>query len=94
LGLVQKWLWMRQLDYVGHLLDASLGQVGNLRSDFDRFSACIYGLISALQRETSTWWMEDSFFNKAFKHPVDASRTINIDVSPKLLVFALSISQS
>jgi len=29
-----------------------------------------------------------SFFNKAIRHPADASRTINIDVSSKLLVLA------
>ena len=34
----------------------------------------------------------ESFFNKAFKHPVDASRTINIDVSPKLMVFAIDFA--
>jgi uncharacterized membrane protein (UPF0182 family) len=30
-----------------------------------------------------------SFFSKAIRHPADASRTINIDLSPKVLVFAI-----
>jgi uncharacterized membrane protein (UPF0182 family) len=91
LGLVQKWLWMRQLDYAGifwTLLSVKWGIFGvalivsvlylwvNLR-----FAARNIDLVDG-----------ESFFNKAFKHPVDASRTINIDVSPKLLVFAIDFA--
>ena len=91
LGLVQKWLWMRQLDYAGifwALLSVKWGIFGvalivsvlylwaNLR-----FAARNIDLVDG-----------ESFFSKAFKHPVDASRTINIDVSPKLLVFAIDFA--
>jgi hypothetical protein len=91
LGLVQKWLWMRQVDYAGifwTLLSVKWGIFGvtlivsvlylwvNLR-----FAARNIDLVDG-----------ESFFSKAFKHPVDASRTINIDVSPKLLVFAIDFA--
>jgi len=74
-----------------HILDDSLGQVGifgvtliisvlylwlNLR-----FAAKNIDLVDG-----------ESFFNKAFKHPVDASRTINVVVSPQLLVFAIDFA--
>ena len=91
LGLVQKWLWMRQLDYAGifwTLLSVKWGIFGvalivsvlylwvNLR-----FAARNIDLVDG-----------ESFFNKAFKHPADASRTINVDISPKLLVFAIDFA--
>ena len=91
LGLVQKWLWMRQLDYVGifwTILSVKWGIFGvtliisvlylwlNLR-----FAAKNIDLVDG-----------ESFFNKAFKHPVDASRTINVVVSPQLLVFAIDFA--
>jgi hypothetical protein len=91
LGLVQKWLWMRQLDYVGifwTLLSIKWGIFGvtliisvlylwiNLR-----FAARNIDLIDG-----------DSFFNKAFTHPADASRTINVDISPRLLVSAIDFA--
>jgi uncharacterized membrane protein (UPF0182 family) len=34
----------------------------------------------------------EKLFNKAFTHPADASRTINVDISPKLLVFAIDFA--
>jgi hypothetical protein len=34
----------------------------------------------------------ESFFNKAFTHPADASKTINVDISPRLLVFAIDFA--
>ncbi len=91
LGLMQKWLWMRQLDYAGifwTLLSVKWGIFGvtlivsvlylwvNLR-----FAARNIDLVDG-----------ESFFSKAFKHPVDASRTINFDVSPKLMVFAIDFA--
>jgi uncharacterized protein len=91
LGLVQKWLWMRQLDYVGifwTLLSVKWGIFGvtlivsvlylwvNLR-----FAARNIDLVDG-----------ESFFSKAFKHPVDASKTINFDMSPKLIVFAIDFA--
>jgi uncharacterized membrane protein (UPF0182 family) len=91
LGLVQKWLWMRQLDYAGifwTLLSVKWGIFGvalivsvfylwlNLR-----FAARNIDLVSG-----------ESFFSKAFRHPADASRTINVDISPKLLVFSIDFA--
>jgi uncharacterized membrane protein (UPF0182 family) len=91
LGLVQKWLWMRQLDYAGifwTLLSVKWGIFGvtlivsvfclwfNLR-----FAARNIDLVDG-----------ESFFNKAFAHPADASRTINVDISPRLLVFAIDFA--
>ena len=91
LGLVQKWLWMRQLDYAGifwTLFSVKWGIFGvalivsvlylwvNLR-----FAARNIDMVDG-----------ESFFSKAFKHPVDASRTINIDVSPKLLILAIDFA--
>jgi uncharacterized membrane protein (UPF0182 family) len=34
----------------------------------------------------------ESFFNKAFKHQADASRTINIDIRPRQLVFTIDFA--
>ena len=91
LGLVQKWLWMRQLDYEGvfwTLLSVKWGLFGvtlivsvfclwlNLR-----FAARNIDLVNG-----------DSFFNKAFTHPADSSRTINIDISARLLIFAIDFA--
>ena len=91
LGLVQKWLWMRQLDYVGifwTLLSVKWGIFGvtliisvlylwlNLR-----FAAKNIDLVDG-----------ESFFNRAFTHPADASKTINVDISPRLLVFAIDFA--
>jgi uncharacterized membrane protein (UPF0182 family) len=91
LGLVQKWLWMRQLDYAGifwTLLSVKWGIFGvtlvvsvfylwlNLR-----FAARNIDLVDG-----------ESFFSKAFAHPADASRTINVDISAKLLVFFIDFA--
>ena len=80
LGLVQKWLWMRQLDYAGifwTLLSVKWGifAVALIISVFYlwinlRFAAKNIDLMDG-----------ESFFNKAFRHPADASRTINVDIS-------------
>src|ERR1039458_6676060 len=91
LGLVQKWLWMRQLDYAGifwTLLSLKWGIFGvtlivsvfylwlNLR-----FAARNIDLVDG-----------ESFFSKAFTHPADASKTINVDISAKLLVFFIDFA--
>src|ERR1035441_6938089 len=91
LGLVQKWLWMRQLDYEGifwTLLSVKWGVSGvtlivsvlylwiNLR-----FAARNINLVDG-----------ESVFNKAFAHPVDASRTIEVDISPRILVLAIDFA--
>jgi hypothetical protein len=34
----------------------------------------------------------ESFFNKAFKHPADASKTINVDINPRLLIFFIDFA--
>ena len=88
LGLVQKWLWMRQLDYAGifwTLLSVKWGIFG-----VALFVSILYLWINlrfaARNIDVS---QGSSFFSKAFTHPADASRTINIDLSPKVVVFAI-----
>src|ERR1019366_6396300 len=88
LGLAQEWLWMRQLDYAGifwTLLSVKWGIF------------CLTLFISVLYLWTNLRFAARnidvlkgaSFFTKEITPPADASRTINIDVSPKLLVFAI-----
>jgi len=91
LGLVQKWLWMQQLDYAGifwTLLSIKWGIFGVtlIVSAFYlwlnlRFAARNIDLVDG-----------ESFFNRAFKHPADASRTIDVDISPRQLVFAIDFA--
>jgi uncharacterized protein len=88
LGLVQKWLWMRQLDYAGifwTLLSVRWGLFG-----IALFISILY-LWSNLRIASKNIDVSEgtSFFSKAFTHPADATRTINIDLSPKVLVFAI-----
>jgi uncharacterized membrane protein (UPF0182 family) len=88
LGLVQKWLWMRQLDYVGifwTLLSVKWGMFG-----VALFISILYLWINLRIAARSIDVLQGgSFFSKAFTHPTDTSKTINIDVSPKLLIFAI-----
>src|ERR1039458_700337 len=88
LGLVQKWLWMRQLDYVGifwTLLSVKWGVFG-----VALFVSILYLWINLRFAARNIDVSEgSSFFSKAIRHPADASRTINIDLSPKVLVFAI-----
>ena len=88
LGLVQKWLWMRQLDYVGifwTLLSVKWGIFG-----VALFVSILYLWINLRFAARNIDVSEGSnFFSKAFQHPADASRTVNIDISSKLLVFAI-----
>jgi len=88
LGLVQKWLWMRQLDYVGifwTLLSIKWGLFA-----VSLFVSILYLWINLrLAARNIDVSQGSSFFNKAFQHPADASRTINIDISSKLLVVAI-----
>jgi uncharacterized membrane protein (UPF0182 family) len=88
LGLVQKWLWMRQLDYVGifwTLLSVQWGIFG-----VALFVSILYLWINIRFAARNIDVSEgSSFFSKAIRHPADASRTINIDVSSKLLVLAI-----
>jgi uncharacterized membrane protein (UPF0182 family) len=88
LGLVQKWLWMRQLDYVGifwTLLSVKWGIFV-----VALFVSILYLWINLRFAARNIDVSEgSSFFSKAIRHPADASRTINIDLSPKVLVFAI-----
>ena len=88
LGLVQKWLWMRQLDYVGifwTLLSVKWGIFG-----VTLFVSILYLWINLRFAARNIDVSEgSSFFSKAIRHPADTSRTINIDVSSKLLVSAI-----
>jgi len=87
LGLVQKWLWMRQLDYVRifwTLLSVQWGLFG-----VALFVSILYLWINLRFAARNIDVSEgSSFFSKAIRHPADATRTINIDVSSKLLVLA------
>lgn len=91
LGLVQKWLWMRQLDYAGifwTLLSVKWGifvvtltiSVLYLWLNL-RFAAKNIDLVGG-----------ESFFSQAFTHPADASKTINVDISPRLLIFFIDFA--
>ena len=88
LGLVQKWLWMRQLDYAGifwTLLSVKWGIFG-----VALLVSILYLWINLRFAARNIDMSEgSSFFSKAIRHPADASRTINIDLSPKVLVFAI-----
>jgi uncharacterized membrane protein (UPF0182 family) len=88
LGLVQKWLWMRQLDYVGifwTLLSVKWGIFV-----VALFVSILYLWINLRFAARNIDVSEgSSFFSTAIRHPADASRTINIDLSPKVLVFAI-----
>jgi uncharacterized membrane protein (UPF0182 family) len=88
LGLVQKWFWMRQLDYVGifwTLLSVKWAMFG-----IALFVSILYLWINLRFAARNIDVSEgSSFFSKAIRHPADTSRTINIDVSSKLLVLAI-----
>jgi hypothetical protein len=88
LGLVQKWLWMRQLDYVGifwTLLSVKWEIFG-----VTLFISLLYLWVNLrLAARNIDISQGNSFVSKTFRHPADASRTINIDVSSKMLVFAI-----
>jgi uncharacterized membrane protein (UPF0182 family) len=88
LGLLQKWLWMSQLDYAGifwTLLSIKWVMFGI------GFVVAVFYLWLNLRFAARNIDIVDGegFFNKEFKHPVDASRTINVDISPRQLVFAI-----
>jgi len=88
LSLTQKWLWMRQLDYVGifwTLLSVKWGIFG-----LALFVSILYLWINLRFAATNIDVLRGtSFFSKEFTHPTDATRTIDFDVSPKLLIFAI-----
>jgi uncharacterized membrane protein (UPF0182 family) len=88
LGLVQKWLWMRQLDYAGNfwtLLSVKWGIFG-----LSLFISMFYLWINLRFAARNIDVLRGaSFFSKEFTHPADAKRTINIDISPRLLIFAI-----
>jgi uncharacterized membrane protein (UPF0182 family) len=91
LGLVQKWLWMRQLDYAGifwTLLSVKWGIFGVT------LIVSVFYLWLNLRLAARNIDLVDgeSFFSKAFKHPADASRTIIVDISPSLLVFTIDFA--
>ena len=91
LGLVQKWLWMRQLDFAGifwTLLSVKWGIFGVT------LIVSIFYLWLNLRLAARNIDLVDgeSFFSKAFRHPADASRTINVDISPSLLVFTIDFA--
>jgi len=81
-GLVQKWLWMRQLDYVGifwTLLSVRWGLFG-----LTLFISILY-LWTNLRLAARNIDMSEgtSFFSKAFTHPADATRDSQHRSQPK-----------
>jgi uncharacterized membrane protein (UPF0182 family) len=90
-GLVQKWLWMRQLDYEGifwTLLSVKWGIFG-----VTLIVSALYLWINLRLAARNIDLVDgESIFNKAFAHPADASRTIEVDISPRLLVFAIDFA--
>jgi uncharacterized membrane protein (UPF0182 family) len=91
LGLVQKWLWMRQLHYAGifwTLLSVKWGIFG-----VTLIVSVLYLWIN-LRFAAKNIDMADGerFFSKAFTNPADASRTINVNMSPRLLIYILDLA--
>jgi hypothetical protein len=87
LGLVQKWLWMRQLNFAGifwTLLSVKWGIFGVT------LLVSIFYLWINLRFAVRNISQEDgeSFFNKAFRHPADKNRTIDVDISARQMVVA------
>jgi uncharacterized membrane protein (UPF0182 family) len=91
LGLVQKWLWMRQLDYAGifwTLLSVKWGLFGVT------LIVSVFYLWLNLRFAARNIDLADgeSFFNKTFRHPADRNRTIDVDISSRQLVFAIDFA--
>ncbi len=88
LNLAQKWLWMQQLGYVGifwTLLSIKWGIFGLVL-----FTSILYLWINLRYAAKNIDVLRGtSFFSTAFTHPADTSKTIDIDISPKLLVLAI-----
>ena len=91
LGFVQKWLWMRQFDYVGIFWTILSGKWGIFAVTL--IVSVLYLWLN-LRFAARNIDLDDgeSFFNKAFKHQADASRTINIDIRPRQLVFTIDFA--
>src|ERR1039458_45056 len=91
LGLVQKWLWMRQLDYPGifwTLLSVKWGIFA-----VTLIVSVLYLWLNLRFAEKNIDLVDgESIFNKAFTHPADASKTINVDIIPRLLVLAIDFA--
>jgi uncharacterized membrane protein (UPF0182 family) len=91
LGLVQKWLWMRQLDYAGifwTLLSVKWGIFG-----VTLIVSVLYLWVNLRFAARNIDFVDgESFFSKTFKHPADASKTINVDISPTLLIFFIDFA--
>ena len=91
LGLVQKWLWMRQLDYAGifwTLLSVKWSMFG--------LTLAIAILYLWINLRFATRHVdvseEGGSFSRTFTNSANANRSINISVSPKLLVFVIGMA--
>jgi uncharacterized membrane protein (UPF0182 family) len=91
LGLVQKWLWMLQLDYVGifwTLLSVEWGLFG-----FALVISILYLWVNLRFAARNIDLVDgESFFSKAFRHPADATQTIDVNISPRQLVLAIDFA--
>ena len=88
LSLAQKWLWMRQLDYLGifwTLLSVKWEMFG-----IALFVSILYLWINLRFALRNIDVLQGAtFFSKEFPHRDDPTRTLNINVSPKLVIFAI-----
>ena len=91
LGLIQKWLWMRQLDYEGIFWTLLWVKWGIFGVTFIVSVLYLWINLRFAARSIDLVGVE-SIFNRTFSHPADASRTIEVDISPKLLVFAIDFA--
>jgi uncharacterized membrane protein (UPF0182 family) len=90
IGLVQKWLWMRQLDYVGifwTLLSVNWGMF---------VVALVFGFMYPwinlhLATKTIDVSQKDGSFGRLAAALADASRRIEATLNPKLLVLAADV---
>ena len=91
LGLVQKWLWMRQLDYLGifwTLLSIKWGMFGLTLT-----VSLLYLWVNLRFATKHVDVSEDgNSLNKTFIHPMNASKSFNIEVSPKLLIHVIGMA--
>ena len=91
LGLVQKWLWMRQLDYLGifwTLLSIKWGMFGLTLT-----GSLLYLWINLRFATKQVDVSEDgTSLNKTFIHPLNAGKSFNIEIGPKLLIFVIGMA--
>ena len=87
LGLDQKWLWMRQLDYASIFWPHLPAKRGIFGVALIVSAFCLW-LNLGFAASNINLGDREVFFNNAFRPPADENRTINVDISARQLVFA------